>query len=157
MTTTYSIRPATPDDIAALSRLRIELFQELGELQDSAAAAGLRALTEHAYSDGLAKKTCLAWLAEAPDATAVGTATFQLFPKLPSPANPMPIEGYLLGVFVVPEWRRRGIASALVAGVIQSARHRGIHRIRLHTTPAGRRTYQRAGFEARLNEMELLL
>lgn len=69
----------------------------------------------------------------------------------------MPVEGYLLSIFVAPEWRRRGVATALVAAAIHAARERGLRRIRLHSTPEGRRTYERAGFVARLNEMELRL
>lgn len=59
-------------------------------------------------------------------------------------------------VFVRPEYRRRGIATALVQMAIAWARDKGCARVRLRTSEDGRRLYETLGFSAG-REMELPL
>ncbi len=54
--------------------------------------------------------------------------------------------GYLLNVFVEPEYRGRGLARELVECCLAEARRRNIRVVALHASKAGRRVYEGMGF-----------
>jgi ribosomal protein S18 acetylase RimI-like enzyme len=60
--------------------------------------------------------------------------------------------GYILNVFVEPEYRGRGLARALMDICLTEARSRGIRVVALHASDAGRPLYEKLGFYA-ANEM----
>ena len=62
------------------------------------------------------------------------------------------LRGYLLNVYVEPEYRKRGLAHELVERSMAEARRRGIRVVTLHSSQAGRPIYERLGFNA-TNEM----
>jgi ribosomal protein S18 acetylase RimI-like enzyme len=62
--------------------------------------------------------------------------------------------GYIFGVRVEPQYRNRGIATALMRETITFLRDLQCRRIRLHASVFGRRIYEELGFTA-TNEMEL--
>ena len=64
--------------------------------------------------------------------------------------------GYILNVFVEPEYRGRGIAKALTTECIAEARRRGIGVIALHASKKGQPVYEKLGFKAS-NEMLYVL
>ena len=60
--------------------------------------------------------------------------------------------GYMLNVFVDPEYRRRGLAHALVNRCMDEARRRGLRVVALHSSDAARSIYEACGFRG-TNEM----
>jgi GNAT superfamily N-acetyltransferase len=62
------------------------------------------------------------------------------------------VRGYVLNVFVQEEWRRQGLARALMESCLAEARRRGIEVVTLHASDKGRPLYEGMGFEAS-NEM----
>jgi RimJ/RimL family protein N-acetyltransferase len=55
-----------------------------------------------------------------------------------------------IGMAVVPEWRGRGVGTALMQACVDWARERGIHKLTLHVWPhneAALRLYEKFGFE----------
>lgn len=71
----------------------------------------------------------------------------------PHPFDPEgELRGYLLNVYVDPEYRKRGLAHELVVRSMAEARRRGIRVVALHSSQAGRPIYERLGFYA-TNEM----
>jgi ribosomal protein S18 acetylase RimI-like enzyme len=55
----------------------------------------------------------------------------------------------MTAVYVAPDWRGRGVGSAVSAGVVEWARERGAAEIRLHVADGNddaRRLYERLGF-----------
>ena len=60
--------------------------------------------------------------------------------------------GYILNVFVEPEFRGRGIARALTLECMAEAKKRGIGVVALHASKKGRPVYERLGFKMS-NEM----
>lgn len=64
--------------------------------------------------------------------------------------------GYIWGVRVVPEARRRGIARLLVSACRDYLRELGCHRVRLHAATQGKTLYESLGFTLS-NEMVLEL
>lgn len=76
----------------------------------------------------------------------VGCGALCILEEMPSPENPTGAVGYLMNIYVVPEHRGRGIGSDIVSWLLQQARERGITKIMLETTAAGREVYTRLGF-----------
>jgi len=152
----FTVRPATIADAARLGELRESMFRELGRHPDPVAPSFRDRATE-AFVDGFRHGTCEAWIAESSAGDAIGSVAMLFLPRLPSPESAATREGYLLNVYTTSEWRGRGVAASLVHAAINRARELGMGRIRLHATAAGQRVYTRAGFLARLDEMELII
>ena len=112
--------------------------------------------------EALPRGDYLAWVAEQHAATPpsiVGGAGVQLRPILPRPrpgADELELgpEAIVLNVYVEPEWRRRGVAGALMRAVLDALGERGIRRVVLHASADGRQLYERLGFVP-TNEMRL--
>jgi predicted GNAT family acetyltransferase len=79
-----------------------------------------------------------------------------ILPRPPDAGDALELgpEALVLNVYVEREWRRRGIAGALMRTLLDDLAARGIRRIILHASPEGRRLYERLGF-AQTNEMRL--
>ncbi len=83
----------------------------------------------------------------------VATAGLLILDWPPHPFDPEgELRGYLLNVYVEPEYRKRGLAHQLVERCMAEAHRRGIRVMTLHSSPAGRPIYERLGFHA-TNEM----
>jgi len=121
----------------------------------------LVAVAEARLRETLASGEYVAWLALAPDGDRViGGAGAQRRLAFPHPDRfedgTVGIgEGrhaIVLNVYTEPEWRRRGVAEALMREVIRWAREQRLDRLVLHASEQGRPLYQRLGFAA-TNEM----
>ena len=143
------VRRAAAADIGAVVDLRLEferITRDSGSMDRAARRTELLAL----LGPDLASGRLLCWLAE--DG---GIAVAQAALRLPS-ASPRS-EAEMLNVYTVPEYRRLGLASALVASAIAASREIGLGRITLQPTEDSRRLYERAGFRASGRRMILAL
>ena len=77
----------------------------------------------------------------------VGSAVGWLRDDQPRPGAPMVRIPSVLSVYVEPELRGRGIASALTKWLLGWARSAGYPRVLLHASRFGRSVYRRLGFE----------
>ncbi|MCY2960066.1 MAG: GNAT family N-acetyltransferase [Planctomycetota bacterium] len=152
----FAIRPARPADAVALAELRALLFCESGQAHVES-EADFRVRCRAAYVESFTSGAAFAWVAQDEAGDIVSAITVLLHPRLPTPALPGTIEGYVAGVYTTPACRRRGLATALLRAATEDARRRGFARLRLHTTVAGRRVYVAHGFIPREDEMELAL
>ncbi len=83
----------------------------------------------------------------------VASASLLILDWPPHPFDPEgELRGYLLNVYVEPEYRKRGLAHELVQRCMAEALRRGIRVVTLHSSQAGRAIYERMGFHA-TNEM----
>lgn len=156
----FAIRQADIADIVLLARHRAWMFRDMGHLPAHLEAPLERATAAY-LREAMPRREYIAWVAEGgPDpATAIGGAGVQLRPILP---RPRPIrdpdglelgpEALVLNVYVEPDWRRRGVAEALMRRLLADLDARGIRRIVLHASDEGRRLYERLGF-VQTNEM----
>ncbi len=71
----------------------------------------------------------------------------------PSPGRPAGMTPYVLSVYTVPEFRRKGLASMVIEAATDWGRKNGYHRILLHASLTGRKVYSRLGWK-RTWEME---
>lgn len=84
---------------------------------------------------------------------AIASTGFMVLDWAPHFLDPMSQRrGYILNVFVEPEYRGRGIAQMLTKECMAEARLRGIRVVALHASPKGQPVYEKLGFKAS-NEM----
>lgn len=156
----FTVRQAGNADIPLLARHRAWMFRDMGHLAPHLEAPLERATAAY-LREAMPRGEYLAWVAEggADPAAAIGGAGVQLRPILP---RPRPIrdpddlelgpEALVLNVYVDANWRRRGVAEALMRTLLADLDARGIRRIVLHSSDEGRRLYERLGF-VQTNEM----
>lgn len=148
------IRPATRADIDALCRLRHAMFVEMGSAiagQEPQFLAACRAF----YAQLFDQESGHVWIADGAGAEPVAALTLLFRARMPSPKALGIREGYVTGVYTAPAWRGRGLASDLMDLALAEARRRGVTRVRLSTSEAGRRVYAARGFVPRNDAMEL--
>lgn len=150
-----NIRRAEVSDIDSLTRLRVEFLRETGQLdEDHCAEVG--EATRAYFARALPAAEFVGFIAEDGEEI-VGTSGLLFIQRPPSQRNLGGREAYVLNMYTRPAWRRRGIASRLLAEVIAFARNAGVGRLLLHASSDGRGIYERAGFHSRIHEMQLQL
>ena len=151
MTEDFSIRQGTLDDLETVVAHRRAMFAEIQTLDDSVLDLVERRTvtwTERMIREG----KYYGWIA-ADAGRSVASAGLLILDWPPHPFDPEgELRGYLLNVYVEPEYRRRGLAHELVERSMAEARRRGIRVVTLHSSQVGRPIYERLGFHA-TNEM----
>ncbi len=145
------IRPATLDDVDTMVGLRVRMFREMGWSDESSFDAFIPVAIAH-MREGFSAGSCNGFVAEesGTDGTRriIGTVALMWQQVAPTVRN---IEGrvaYVLGMYVMPENRRRGIARELMSATIACATEKGAPVISLHASDEGRAVYEQLGFVA---------
>jgi ribosomal protein S18 acetylase RimI-like enzyme len=145
------IRTADMTDAALISAHRRAMFAEIHTLDESVMTALERrsiGWTERMIREG----KYYGWIATEAGRS-MASAGLLILDWPPHPFDPEgELRGYLLNVYVEPEYRKRGLAHELVERCMAEARRRGIRVVTLHSSQAGRPIYERFGFNP-TNEM----
>ena len=121
------------------------------------AGADMREVREQAlayYQKALADGTHIAYLVLDGERIA-GTGGVSFFQVLPTYHNPSGKKAYIMNMYTAPEYRNRGIARSVLDLLVRDAREKGVTAISLEATAMGRPVYEKYGFVAMTNEMEL--
>jgi ribosomal protein S18 acetylase RimI-like enzyme len=149
-----TIRTAAVADAPLLASLRVALSRANG-LDDPPLEADFRERSLTFFTAALAARTVLAWLAYAGDEIA-GAAVLELRPTLPRPRARAPVvDGRVRNVIVLPAFRRRGVASALMHEVLEAAVRERCDRLSLGASEMAVPLYEKLGFEERRREMDI--
>jgi ribosomal protein S18 acetylase RimI-like enzyme len=150
----FTIRRASTADLETLVEHRRAMFQNMG-YSDQAA---MRAMSEKFrvwLLEHMNAGDYLAWLATTPDgAIAAGTGLWLM--DWPPHMIGRGRRGNILNVYTETNFRRRGLARALMQTALDWCKQNGIDTIILHASPSGRSLYESLGFAA-TNEMRLRL
>jgi GNAT superfamily N-acetyltransferase len=155
----WNIRRAAADDIEALVRLRVAMMAETGGHGGGAESPGAAALAEanRTYMrEAVPSGDFVAYVAEA-DGVIIATSGVTLYRTAPNSGNLSGVQAYILNMYTLPDWRGKGLASALVERLLEHARDAGAPRVALRATDAGRRVYERFGFTGDSQYMHLRL
>lgn len=140
-----SIHRAGTADIDMLMRWRMTVLAEVFAEHIGTGSDALACANRAYYLRALADGSHVALLACVDGITAgCGGVCFQT--EMPSPDNPSGIDAYLMNIYVDPEYRRQGVARAIVARLVETARSKGAGKIYLETSECGRPLYAGMGF-----------
>jgi GNAT superfamily N-acetyltransferase len=157
MTTSISIRRATPADISTLIDLRERMLIELGAA-DPERLSELEHRSHRWYPAAFADGRAVGWIAER-DGRVVGGLSVTLTESTPQHRSPSGRVASIFGLFVHPEFRGEGTATRLVLAAVRFARDWGADLVTLHAADKARPLYERIGFvptkEMRLQFSEL--
>lgn len=143
------VRPATPEDAAELTRLRLEMMLALNEVVRE--RAWMRD-TEERLRKHLAEPggPMGAFVVDAPDGAGLAASSIGVIDeRLPSVSNPEGREGYIFSVSTDPRWRRRGYARGTVTATLDWFAERGVRRVVLQSSEYGESLYRELGFVTR--------
>ena len=147
----FATREATVADAALITAHRRAMFLSMPNPNDAVLNQVNRAF-EPWVRERLTDGRYLGWIVE-DDGRVAGSAGMLLVDWPPHPLHPDANQrGYLLNVFVEPEFRRRGLAHGLIKECLAEAKRRGIRVVTLHASDAGRAVYEKLGFGS-TNEM----
>ena len=109
----------------------------------------------HYFESAIPSGEYLGWVAQAENEI-VGTAGLVIHAIPPRSDNLLGREGYIMNMYVVPGWRRHGIARNLLCAALDFLRDQGVEKASLHPRPDARRLYEQYGF-TNSSEMRLTL
>ena len=150
----WQVRPAEQADIEALVALRRALFHDIG-YQDEAVLERVAQVSAAYFATALPQGEFRAWVAEA-DGQVVAGGGLVIHCGPPTARNLRGREGYIMNMYTRPEWRRQGIATAILRAILEHLQAQDITLVSLHASPDGQGIYERHGFEP-TNEMRLHL
>jgi GNAT superfamily N-acetyltransferase len=149
------LRPATIEDIDVILEHRLAIFRELGNTKPEELVQIERVSREY-FESSIPTDAFHAVLAELPNAGIVGGGGVIVVPWPGACRRSRPQRPWILNVYVRPEFRRRGVARAIIENLIQWCRSRGFDSVSLHASDNGRPLYEAFGFTP-TNEMRLNL
>jgi GNAT superfamily N-acetyltransferase len=152
-----AIRRASIGDAPIIARHRVEMFRDMGQVPSGELADRLLIASTAALASALAEGSYIGWLAFDEQDQVVSGVGVHIKPQLPRfthdgtrvATSPVPL---VVNVYTEADWRRRGIAKALMNTVLQWSAAQGCDRVVLHASDAGRPLYRSLGFVA-TNEM----
>ena len=144
MTSEYTIRGATVEDVEMIMHQRSAMFIEMGvneaQVRHWETAFGVW------VRERLGSGAYRGWLAVDAGGAVVAGAGLWIHEWVPSPLTGKPVRGYLLNVYTEPEHRQQGLARRLVAATLDHCREQGIPTAALNASEAGRPIYAAMGF-----------
>jgi len=150
---TLEIRLGTTADLDQLAEQWLAMFEEIGNFFERDFQPAWRT----AFQDYFRRRMDAgeaAFFVAVSDGAIVGTAAALLRDGYPVAITGIR-NGYIFGVRVAPEYRRRGLAEQLTREAVGYCKRLDCRTIRLHASRFGRSIYERIGF-APTNEMELI-
>ncbi len=136
-------------------RLRIELFEELGEVPKDADISELKLATKQYFLSHI-NKDLISWgIFTNGKLAAIGSLC--LFTRIPYKENLNGSEGYILNIYTSPQFRKCGFANQILDKIIEYSHKNNIKRLWLNSSEQGRHLYVEKGFIKKDNEMELFL
>jgi GNAT superfamily N-acetyltransferase len=147
----YFIRRATVSDAATIAGHRVAMFSDMGQVPTKALADRLLAASTSTLSDLLRDGSYVGWLAIDANDRVIAGAGAHIKPQLPRisqdgrhvAVGSVPL---VVNVYTDPNWRRQGIARALMKELMEWALASGYDRILLHASDDGRPLYVSLGF-----------
>lgn len=146
----FTIRLARADDAAIIAHHRVQMFRDMGTVSE-AMDAPLRSASIAAIERLIASGDYVGWLAspaDEPRRVIAGVGIHRRM-RLPFPTERAVAEGreaIVVNVFTEPEFRRRGIARALMHTLMAWSRDNALERLVLHAARDGRPLYEKLGF-----------
>lgn len=137
---------AGPKDAQTLADLRIRFAIELSGEQSSEKTAALKQQLRDYFSKATGENKCISIIAKSND-LAVGIGSIMLRDQ---PGNFKNMSGkwaYVMNMYTMPEFRKRGICTRILELLENEAKQHGIGALELHATVKGEPVYLKGGFK----------
>jgi GNAT superfamily N-acetyltransferase len=155
MNITY--REATLADVPELARLRIEFLKEVQNPETHLISPeGLDEILQDYFRTHLVSGEVVIWVAEV-NGEIVSTSGLCFSKIIPGFSLLDGRVAYIMNIYTIPEWRKKGIGKQVFHYILEAAKKRNYKRVLLHATEDGRPIYEKFGFKATNDEMELRL
>lgn len=151
----FTYKKATIQDIDILVETRIEVLRAANKLNATVDMKEVEKQSYDYYKSSLAENTHTAYLVYSGDKF-IGAGGISYFRVMPTYHNPTGYKAYVMNMYTVPEYRRKGVAYKTLELLVADAKIRGISAISLEATDMGRPLYEKYGFVKMNDEMELL-
>jgi len=154
------IHDATIDDIQILATHYRKMFEEIYEKNGLKIEKDRAKELEAAYMDKIVKQipegVCKAWVVKEDDQIiASGAITFASLVPVPSDMNHN--IAYLHGMYTEKNHRQKKCAKKIVDRAIEYCQDKGINRVLLNASDAGKPIYERIGFVRSPEAMRLFI
>ncbi|MDE7193153.1 MAG: GNAT family N-acetyltransferase [Oscillospiraceae bacterium] len=136
-------------------RLRIALFEELGEVNKNDDIAKLKAATKQYFLSHINNDLICWGIFQNEKLVSIGSLC--LFTRIPYKENLSGAEGYILNIYTSPKFRECGFANKILDNIIEYSQKNNIKRLWLNSSEKGKKIYFKRGFVEKENEMELFL
>ena len=148
-------RCAEIKDIEIITDLRIEVLRAANLFDDSVYMEDVRKNTLEHYKKAFEDNSNITYLAlDNNKIIACGSVSF--YSVMPTYCNKSGKCAYLMNIYTKPEYRKQGIATAILDYLVKKSVEYGAEKISLEATAMGRPIYEKYGFKPMKNEMELL-
>lgn len=148
-------KKATIEDLDLLTKTRVEVLRAANELPEDTDMSEVEKQSYDYYKKALVDGSHIAYLIFDGESFA-GAGGVSFFQVMPTYHNASGKKAYIMNMYTVPEYRRRGVAYQTLDKLVQEAKERGIFAISLEATDMGRPLYEKYGFVKMDHEMELL-
>lgn len=143
MRATLTARPATVEDIPELARLRELMWTSMGL---AAADDGWREACAEVLAAWIGAGSAAAMVVDGPDGGLVACGVGSVDQRLPGSSNPTGRYGYIANMVTEPGFRGRGLATVVLAALLDWFSAQGIRTVDLHASAQGEPIYRAAGF-----------
>lgn len=143
---TITYHKAGVNDIQTLIDQRIMFAVEYAGEQPQKAVDQLKAQMKTYFLKAIPAESCISFIAKSGEEVA-GVGTVQVREQPGNFKNPSGRWGYIMGMYTVPAFRRKGICTGLLNALTEEAAKHGITALELHATPKGEMVYTQNGFE----------
>lgn len=149
------IKRLSKAEVADFWHLRLNLFEELGEVKATDKITDLEMATQNYYLKHI-NQDLYCWGAF-DDNKLISIGAICLFNRVPYLENLSGMEAYILSIYTLPDYRKQGLATKILHEIETFAKQKKIKRLWLNSSENGRKLYLKEGFVLQDNEMELIL
>ncbi len=142
----FKIRRATSKDMDVLVEHRQKMFEEM----DHKKTANLRKIADpyRVWARQMMKQGVYhGYVVTSEDGNVIASGCVWLRQVQPSRGRPASMVPYLMSIYTVPKFRRKGLASMIVKEAMSWAKKSGYSTMTLHASLAGKKVYSRLGWK----------
>ncbi len=137
---------AKVEDVATLVEYRIRFLVEFAGAQPPHILEHLKKQMTNYFSKTTAENKCISFIAKSGEKTAgIGTVHVRELPA--NLKNPSGKWGYIMNIYTVPEYRRRGVCTGILNEIKKAATEMGIGVLELHATEQGEAVFSKMGYK----------
>ncbi|MGC8618238.1 MAG: GNAT family N-acetyltransferase [Thermoplasmata archaeon] len=151
----FELTVGTIKDLDLLVEHRLLMWKDIyPELKASIEES--RQITRSCIEPKILEGSLVPFIVKTIDELIAGSGCILVKEDQPRPGSDQIRFPYLLSMYTVPEYRRKGVASIIVTAAIRWSRQNNFDRISLHASKEGFPLYEKFGF-VQTNEMRLKL